>query len=147
VPVDDEFDIPTFVPTKPSGAALKSIEERQLGHRVACEGISRNLCKHGHPQAFVFHPSKKSFNSGLFRLSCPLLVKAVDEYENAGGLEEFNFKLERSPEMQKEFRRVNARHSKIRKDMVRPQDIASYIENMGQAKVRGSCPCRIRVIH
>jgi hypothetical protein len=41
-------------------------------------------CKYGFPQAFVYHPSVKQLNSGLFRLSCPLLVKAVDEYEANG---------------------------------------------------------------
>ena len=30
------------------------------------------------PPSFVFHPSKTAFNSGLFRLTGPLLVKAVD---------------------------------------------------------------------
>lgn len=131
----EPLDLPTFVPTPASTAALQCIQERQLGHKVACEGVSRSMCRHGYPQAFVFHPSRVAFNSGLFRLSCPVLVRAVDEYEDAGGLEEFNYKLEKSPEMQAEFRRVNARHAQIRKQMAKPEHLVPYIEAMGQEKV------------
>lgn len=55
-----------------------------VAFQVTCAGGPRQPCKHGFPQAFVFHPSKTTFNSGLFRLTCPLLVKAVDEYEAQG---------------------------------------------------------------
>jgi hypothetical protein len=58
---------------------------RPFPPQVTCAGGPRERCQHGFPQAFVFHPSKTTFNSGLFRLSCPLLVKAVDEYEAQGG--------------------------------------------------------------
>lgn len=58
-------------------------------------------CKHGHPQAFAFDPvrrapwafgteRKSKLESGLFRLSCPLLVKAVDEWEAEGAVKRIN---------------------------------------------------------
>lgn len=81
---DEEFDIKPWTPPELTPSALKSIEERQLCHQITSAGGPHKPCSHGFPQAFVFHPSKRVLNSGLFRLSCPLLVKAVDEYEAAG---------------------------------------------------------------
>lgn len=51
-------------------------------------------CRHGFPQAFAFHPVGYKISSGLFRLSCPLLVKAIDKLEEDGGLEDVNDQLE-----------------------------------------------------
>jgi len=80
----DHFDIPPFRPTPASDEDIACIEQRQLGHPITCAGGPRQRCAHGFPQAFIFHPTKTTFNSGLFRLSCPLLVKAVDEFEAQG---------------------------------------------------------------
>lgn len=54
---------------------------------------------------------------------------------NIGALREWNKKLENSPEMQREFRRVNARHSAIRRGLVEPEHLAPYIEKMGEEAV------------
>ena len=82
----------------PTNSDLRVIVERQLGYTgnateynvfaVGCR------CKHGYPQAFAFNPLTRStpshhrnplrrapVDSGLFRLSCPWLVKAIDEWE------------------------------------------------------------------
>ena len=52
-----------------------------------------------------------------------------------GALREWNKKLEKSPEMQREFRRVNARHSAIRRGLVEPEHLAPYLEKMGEEAV------------
>jgi hypothetical protein len=83
-PRKEIFDIPPFEPTPATAKDLACIEGRQLLHPITCAGGPRQLCSHSFPQAFVFHPSKTTFNSGIFRLCCPLLVKAVDEYEAQG---------------------------------------------------------------
>ena len=70
----------------PTDEDLETIQHRQVHHpiqpkQVFC--VSSNLCKYGHPQAFGFHPTAgPKLVSGLFRLSCPLLCQAIDEYEN-----------------------------------------------------------------
>ncbi len=104
---------------------------KHLHRQVTCAGGPRKRCQHGFPQAFVFHPSKTAFNSGLFRLTCPLLVKAVDEYEAQGGLAEFNHLMSQDPAMQREFRRVNARHSVIRRQLAEPEQLEPYIAKLG----------------
>lgn len=134
-PTKEIFEITPFEPTPATAKDLACIEDRQLLHPITCAGGPRQLCSHGFPQAFVFHPSKTTLNSGMFRLCCPLLVKAVDEYEAKGALREWNKKLENSPEMQREFRRVNARHSAIRRSFVEPEHLAPYLEKMGKEGV------------
>jgi hypothetical protein len=84
----------------------RTIEERQLGHPMSnVLGVGRR-CKHGYPQAFAFDPIERGSSnnssrrsrveSGLFRLSCPLLVKAIDEWEGEGAVKRINAELHES---------------------------------------------------
>ena len=78
----------------PTSDHLETIQERQVFHplqssQVFC--ISTHLCKWGHPQAFGFHPTNgPKPQAGLFRLSCPLLCQAIDEYEGEGGVRQMS---------------------------------------------------------
>lgn len=105
---------PVSVPAKPVAPAWLAVEtasrddvrvlqERQLGHSVTnCAAVGKVRCKHGHPQAFMWDPMlprvtyirgrkpSKHFDTGLFRLSCPYLVKALDEWEAEGAVEQLN---------------------------------------------------------
>eukprot|EP00301_Raphidiophrys_heterophryoidea_P005139 c12189_g3_i5.p2 GENE.c12189_g3_i5~~c12189_g3_i5.p2 ORF type:complete len:112 (-),score=10.44 c12189_g3_i5:212-547(-) len=69
-------------------ADLRCIAERQvfsdIHKRVA--GVGKR-CRHGCPQAFGWRlgcASGQKFQSALFRLSCPLLVQRLDEWESEG---------------------------------------------------------------
>ncbi|CAM9939242.1 unnamed protein product, partial [Sphacelaria rigidula] len=73
---------------------MRCIEERQLRHRAEHAMAVSPPCRHGFPQAFAYHPVGHKISSGLFRLSCPLLVKAIDKLEEDGGLEDVNDQLE-----------------------------------------------------
>jgi hypothetical protein len=80
----------------PSKSELDVISNRQLLHPVNAVGVaSRTRCMHGHPQAFVSAPVSEmgKFSSGIFRLTCPWLVKAVDEWEAEGAVREMNRRL------------------------------------------------------
>jgi len=86
------------------------IEERQLEHQVNLLAVGTR-CKHGCPQAFAYDslsrpgamvvqqkggskarakPRSIPLESHMFRLSCPLLVKAIDEWEREGAVHELN---------------------------------------------------------
>ena len=39
------------------------------------------------------------------------------------------------PEMQREFRRINARHSAMRRDLVEPEHLPPYLERLGEEAV------------
>lgn len=78
----------------PTSDHLETIQERQVFHPLQSSqvfSISTNLCKWGHPQAFGFHPTNgPKPQAGLFRLSCPLLCQAIDEYEGEGGVRQMS---------------------------------------------------------
>jgi len=55
------------------------------------------LCRHRFPQAFSLDPipfSQNRLNSGLLKLTCPLLVQRIDSLEDDGFMEQINLKLE-----------------------------------------------------
>jgi len=91
--------------TPPTDEDRAAIEGRQLGHKVTgMKGVGRR-CRYGVPQAFAFDPlvrhkagrSGKArslpLDTGLFRLSCPMLVKAIDEWEAEGAVANLNEEL------------------------------------------------------
>jgi hypothetical protein len=72
-----------------------TIERRQLGRRVAgLFAVEKVRCKHGYPRAFVSYPVSDGISSGMLRLSCPHLVKAIDEIERKGAIDEFDAVLQ-----------------------------------------------------
>ena len=85
---------------QPTEEDMRVLEERQIGHPVSnIKGVGTR-CKYGHPMAFAFDPlgrepfqgggRKSKLESGLFRLSCPHLVKAIDEWEREGAVKAIN---------------------------------------------------------
>lgn len=120
---------------------LETIEERQLLHplkssQVFC--VSSNVCKYGHPQAFGFHPTNgPKVVSGLFRLSCPLLCQAIDEWEGEGGVRQMSDWL-RSDDRDrgKEWKRVgyekaNEMQKRIRAELAE-DDRGKLVSRMGE---------------
>lgn len=78
----------------PSLGDIQVIEQRQLGHKVTnIFAVTKTKCQYGFPQAYVQLPigHNNLYSSGMIRLSCPHLVKAIDKFEIAGkGIEYFN---------------------------------------------------------
>ena len=131
---------------------MRVIQERQLGHPTTniC-GVGQR-CKHGHPQAFAFDPigreawhppgqeggsgkRKSRLESGMFRLSCPLLVKAVDEWEGEGAVKEINAQVLASaqgqheePSQQQEPQQLPARERLRRAKVYVGPNLASMLE-------------------
>ena len=109
-PSETWADISALSITPSTPDDLRVIQERQLGHRASTtKGVGRR-CMHGQPQAFAFDPARAQLDptvpwesrkvpddsvlmaveSGLFRLTCPLLVQAIDEWEAEGAVNELN---------------------------------------------------------
>ena len=98
----------------PSEDDLEVLEKRQLGHKVSSVVGCGARCKHGFPQAFAYDPisrapwvvngivlpRKSKLESGLFRLSCPLLVKAIDEWEAEGAVQKLNDEIRASADVE-----------------------------------------------
>lgn len=121
--IDDE-SLTTFLEIageeyeKPSSSDIKCIEERQLEHKVQAFAVGQR-CRHGFPQAFGFHPILgKKVTSGLFRLSCPLLVQAIDKWENEGAVREMSDMVRASDAMSSNYVEANRRTAAIRRDLI-----------------------------
>ena len=94
----------------PDERDMRVLEERQLGHKMSNVIGCGARCKHGFAQAFAYDPigrapwlvngaelpRKTKLESGLFRLSCPLLVKAIDDWEREGAVEAINAEVRAS---------------------------------------------------
>lgn len=102
----------------PSPRDIECIEERQLEHKVQAFAVGQR-CRHGFPQAFGFHPILgPKVTSGLFRLSCPLLVQAIDEWENEGAVREMSDMVRSSDDMSSNYVEANRRTAAIRRDLI-----------------------------
>lgn len=108
---------------------------RQTGQSspgVAAIGIPQNCqCRHGMAQVFALDPfpSQKRINSGLLKLTCPLLVRAVDQLEDEGYITQFNSKVAQASSsntmnengetmLQQSMRTAHQVHASVRKELI-----------------------------
>eukprot|EP00571_Detonula_confervacea_P014308 CAMPEP_0172301118 /NCGR_PEP_ID=MMETSP1058-20130122/3063_1 /TAXON_ID=83371 /ORGANISM="Detonula confervacea, Strain CCMP 353" /LENGTH=330 /DNA_ID=CAMNT_0013011125 /DNA_START=80 /DNA_END=1069 /DNA_ORIENTATION=- len=120
---------------------LETIQERQLHHPLQPDQVfctSTKLCQYGHPQAFGFHPTKgPKLVSGLFRLSCPLLCQAIDEYEGEGGVRQMSDWIrskdrERDEGWKREgYEKANEAQKDIRMELAK-DDTDKLVSKMGE---------------
>lgn len=126
----------------PTPESLDTIQQRQLGHnlqpsQVFC--LSSKLCKYSHPQAFGFHPTNgPKLVSGMFRLSCPLLVEAIDEWEGEGGVRELSDWLRQKDKgedgdwKERGYDNANRMQKKIRMELVSDEDREKLSSRLGE---------------
>ena len=78
---------------------------------------------------------KIAVSSGMVRLSCPHLVKAIDELEASGGLEEMNTLLANEREdgkyLRSSFFKVNAVWGAVRRVIMDEEDIQVAQNHLG----------------
>jgi hypothetical protein len=130
----------------PTSQHLETFSAHQVHHALTptqtfC--ISSHLCQHSHPQSFGFHPtSGTKLSSGLFRLSCPLLVQAIDDWEASGGVRELSDWLlhndtrlrdnDYDPDWKRKgYEHANEMQMKIREELVSEADKRRLNEKLG----------------
>jgi len=115
-----------------SGLSVSEIsgDELHVLHRQTGQNLSNAYalgprCRHGYPQAFMWDPmpvERKAvpIDAGLFRLSCPLLVKAIDEWESEGAVATLNAEVEadQSGALRSQLTQANAGHAAARKEVL-----------------------------
>jgi len=113
----------------PVSASDMGALERQLGYRPYPLAVGAR-CVHGHPQAFVWDPlarfhggraRRAPLDSGLFRLSCPLLVQAVDRWEAEGAVRQLQAEVDEgrvSECSRADLEEANRRHALARRALV-----------------------------
>eukprot|EP00903_Cladosiphon_okamuranus_P016122 g14878.t1 len=128
--------VKAYVPTPATEGDLRCIEERQLRHKAGSSSLSLGVppspCRHGFPQAFAFDPCGHKVSSGLFRLSCPLLVQAIDQLEDEGGIEDVNARLASDESLREDFMAVNLAHGQLRRRLVTPDKMSVVEETIGK---------------
>jgi hypothetical protein len=103
----------------------------QTGPGDAAVGIPVNCqCRHGFAQVFALDPlpGNKRMNSGLLKLTCPLLVRAVDQLEDEGFIDQFNAKLqdadydESFSALQNAMKDAHHVHASVRMEMLQTEE-------------------------
>lgn len=127
---------------------IECIEQRHL-YRRAVPGASAlprqvvgagSRCKHGWPQAIVYDPlyrekPNKSHRLGdTTRLTCPLLVSAVDKLEKSGAMERYNERLLPGGDWEGELGKVNEAHRLLRLELIgdRKEELAEVRQLLGE---------------
>jgi len=92
------------------------------------------LCRHGFPQAFAMDPLPKAtgrMNSGLLKLTCPLLVRAIDTLEDEGFMEDLNKKLADSNQLQDSAIAAHNAHASVRQELLDRADVDVIRNRLG----------------
>lgn len=95
----------------------ESWESQERDQKQADESSGDYATSSSTPKSDV-ETMKYKLNSGLFRLTCPLLVQAIDIYEAEGAITKFNELLCADPSLQEAYRKINARHAATRRALV-----------------------------
>jgi hypothetical protein len=74
-----------------------------------------------------------SINSGMLRLTCPHLVKLIDDIEGRGGVKLYNESIVESKDVLKNFAHVNEQWRLIKHAAITPEE-KEYIEDKLQDK-------------
>ena len=112
--------------------------EKQTGQKSPCQaaiGVPVSCkCGHGYPQAFTLNPmpSTGRINSGLVKLTCPMLVNAIDELEDDGYIKEISKKLEANSEWQEQVKQVHEKHAHTRKQLITDDKLNILQDKLGE---------------
>jgi len=113
---------PNSIETTPSDLQIMLRQTGQAAPTEAAIGVPSSCnCRHGFPQAFAMDPMPATtgrVNSGLVKLTCPLLVNAIDALEDEGMISALSKKMEKVEDWQRSARDIHVEHAQIRKEMI-----------------------------
>lgn len=97
-------------------------------------------CRHGWPQAIVYdplyreRPGKHVRLGDTTRLTCPLLVSAIDALENGGAIGRYNERLEAEEGWKRQMAETNEAHRLLRAYLAgdRPEELADVRAHYGE---------------
>lgn len=126
---------PNSVPAQSSDIATLVRQTGQVNPSKAAIGVPSTChCQHGFPQAFAMDPVHAGrMNSGLLKLTCPLLVRAVDALEDDGVIQALNQRLATDSSLQSEIKETHNRHAQVRKAMLSSSELKSIRSKLGDA--------------
>jgi hypothetical protein len=150
------------VPAQPSDVESFIRQTGQIAAAKAAIGVpSSCACRHGFPQAFAMDPIHSGrVNSGLLKLTCPLLVRAVDSLEDEGMISLFNQQLQDNNNnnnnnsnyvQQASTDEAHAVHAASRQELLNDKEVDAVRLKLGERGTTAfleagvSCRCECRV--
>lgn len=120
--------------SQPTERDRSCVENRQLRHPLTSMLAVGARCKYGFPQAVVLDPCRRAksglagfpIDTGLFRLTCPHLVQAIDEWEREGAVRELNARVDAAPALQASLNEAHDAHRTVRRGLVGEQQCATF---------------------
>ena len=135
IPIDTPTDITTCINQTGQSAPTNAL----LGKPAQCQ------CRHGFTQAYSLDPMPPTqkfkrrkpidrLNSGLLKLTCPLLVSSVDILEDDGFMKDINRLLEKNSEGEENkwmecFDDAHKIHADARKELILGKETSDNTEN------------------
>ena len=109
----------------PTKNCLNCITQRQTKSNASGIVSVATQCKFSYPQAYSLrpiNPDTRLVYSGNLRLTCPYLVKAIDEWEGQGAIELINNDMKNDPELQASFSAINAFWNEVKLEQMTQSD-------------------------
>ena len=125
---------PNSVQVQPEDIDTFIRQTGQLAPSKAAIGIPATCnCRHGFAQAFAMDPFPQDrLNSGLLKLTCPHLVRAVDALEDDNMIGEVNKRLETSDELQSAMEKSHKLHATTRNELLDDGALQTLQSKLGQ---------------
>jgi hypothetical protein len=119
-----ELFFPNAVPVTSQDTAVFQRQTGQVAPSLAAIGIPAACeCQHGYPQVFLMNPIfDKRMNSGLVKLTCPLLVTAIDELEDEGYISKFTEWVQQEEDVHTSVQESHRTHATARKQLILSDD-------------------------
>lgn len=111
---------PNAVPATSENREVLQKQTGQVAPSLAAIGIPKCAkCQHGYPQVFLLDPIvEKRMNSGLLKLTCPLLVSGIDEMEDDGYIPKFTEWVQLEDERVASIQESHKTHARMRKQLI-----------------------------
>jgi hypothetical protein len=125
---------PNSIPVQQSDVESFLRQTGQISPAKAAIGVpSSCTCRHGFPQAFAMDPIHAGrANSGLLKLTCPYLVRAVDNLEDEGMISLFNERLKENNSLQRATDDAHAVHAASRKELLDSKEMDAVRLKLGE---------------
>ena len=128
---------PNSVPIQRDDLNVIVRQTGQTAPAAAAIGVPAHCaCRHDFAQAFAMDPlplGTSRANSGLLKLTCPHLVRAVDVLEDEGVMSRLNAALKASAELRDAAMGAHAVHADARRDILRdPRDLIAVRSKLGE---------------
>ncbi|CAJ1932641.1 unnamed protein product [Cylindrotheca closterium] len=113
------YCFPNTIPASDDDKRVLQHQTGQVGPSVAAIGVPAACqCQHGYPQVFLLNPlspDQRRMNSGLLKLTCPLLVNAIDQLEDDGYIANFTSQVQANEEWKESCQARHETHAVARR--------------------------------